>query len=55
MGVKELFTQKLTVVNIGIQLFSDTLREQGVTAIHVNWRPPAGGDKELAKLLEKIK
>jgi hypothetical protein len=53
--IKQLFSQNLKVINVGIELFSESLKKQGVTAVHVIWKPPAGGDRELAKLLEKIK
>lgn len=42
------------VINIGAKTFHDSLREQGVAVIHVEWRPPAGGDMNLAELLEKL-
>jgi len=53
--MKPLFSQSLKVINLGIELFSESLKKQGVTVVHVIWKPPAGGDRELAKLLEKIK
>ena len=46
--------KELSVVNIGLELFSKTLSKQRVPNIHVAWRPPAGGDKEVALLLEKF-
>jgi hypothetical protein len=55
MAIKKLFEKRLTVINIGLELFNDTLKKQGVKTLHVNWRPPAGGDKKLAQLLEKVK
>lgn len=54
MNAKELFGQELVVINIGTELFAEALKEQGVKTAHVDWRPPAGGDKELAKLLEDL-
>ena len=42
------------VVNIGLRSFADDLRERDVAVIHVEWSPPAGGDDELAALLEKL-
>ena len=45
---------KIKVINIGVKTFYDSLKEQGVEVIHVDWRPPAGGDKELLKLLEML-
>ena len=53
-NTKKLINAELKVINIGAKTFYDSLREQGVNAIHVDWRPPAGGDLDLAKLLEKL-
>ncbi len=50
--VNELFKDKLHVANIGIENFTLTLQEQKVSNVHVDWTPPAGGDEELAKMLE---
>jgi len=53
-GTKKLLDAELKVINIGAKIFYDSLREQGVKVIHVDWRPPAKGDPDLAKLLEKL-
>ena len=55
MGDKEnLFDVKLKVINIGIEMFADDLETQNVQVLHVNWHPPAGGDLEMLRLLEKL-
>jgi len=51
---KNILTEKLKVVNIGISTFADDLRSQNVEVVHVDWKPPAGGDLEMLKLLEKL-
>ena len=51
---KTILPAELKVVNIGISTFADDLRSQHVEVIHVDWRPPAGGDVEMLKLLEKL-
>ncbi len=51
---KELFKSKLKVVNVGVEHFAEALRAQGVEVEQVDWRPPAGGDKELGELLSKL-
>ena len=43
--LNELFQKKLHVVNFGIEAFYDDLAAQGVPAVHVDWKPVAGGDK----------
>ena len=45
---------ELKVVNIGIATFADDLESQGVRVARVDWKPPAGGDLEMLKLLEKL-
>jgi FdrA protein len=51
---KNILTETLKVVNIGISTFADDLRSQNVDVVHVDWKPPAGGDIEMLKLLEKL-
>ena len=51
---EKLFGAELKVINIGAQTFYDSLKEQGVTVIQVDWHPPAGGDPDLVKLLDKL-
>ena len=51
----ERFLQSpLIVIAMGLRDFAESLREQGVEVAQVDWTPPAGGDKELADLLEKL-
>jgi len=42
---------RMTVVNIGAEIFAEALEEQGVEVVRVAWRPPAGNIDALAKLL----
>ena len=46
--------KKIVVINIGLELFADTLEDQDIDVINVDWRPPAGGDKKMAELLNKL-
>jgi hypothetical protein len=51
----ERFVQSpLIVIAMGLRGFAESLREQGVEVVQVDWTPPAGGDEELADLLEKL-
>jgi FdrA protein len=43
------------VINIGLDLFVPPLKAHGVPVIHVDWRPPAGGDARLASLLDRLR
>lgn len=49
-----IFASELKVVNIGIPTFADDLESQGVAVVKVDWKPPAGGDAEMAGILEKL-
>jgi len=46
---------RLKIVNIGLEWFYHELKRQGAEVVHVKWRPPAGGDKEIIELLRRIK
>ncbi len=50
----DLFGAPLVAVNLGVETFYHSLREQGVAAVHVDWRPPAGGDERLLSLLDRL-
>ena len=52
--LNELFTTSLHVVNFGIESFYDDLASQKVDAVHVDWKPVAGGDKAAAANLRKL-
>lgn len=45
---------EVSVINVGLPLFADALREQGVPVQPVDWRIPAGGDLELVAALEEL-
>ena len=42
-------------INVGLESFADSLRAQGAEVVHVDWRPPAGGDDRLANLLTRLR
>jgi FdrA protein len=45
----------LTAINVGLESFYVSLKAQGANAVHVDWRPPAGGNEKLASILAKMK
>lgn len=51
---KDIFTQPLVVINIGLVNFASNLEAQGVEVIKVDWKPPAGGDHELINILDEL-
>ena len=52
--LNQFFKENIKVINIGIPSFAEDLTKQGVINIHVDWRPPAGGNKKVQALLEKV-
>ena len=52
--VNRLFTQELTVINMGLTSFAEDLEKEGVRVLRMDWRPPAGGDMRLIELLERV-
>ena len=51
MGTSVLFGSEVRVVNVGLDLFADAVRAQDHPVAEVEWRPPAGGDAALVRLL----
>ncbi len=54
-GEDSLLAGTPRVVNVGLALFAESLRAQHVPVIDVDWRPPAGGDREMIDLLERLR
>ena len=52
--VDELLHEPLVVINLGIKKFTESLEEQKVEAVQVDWLPPAGGDKAMTDLLDQL-
>jgi FdrA protein len=52
--IDDLFKGDLVVINVGPKVFGDAVRNQGAEVIQVDWKPTAGGDKEMIKILEAL-
>lgn len=52
--INDLFKQKVSAINLGAETFKYDLTMQGVDAVHVAWKPPAGGNTALLEALEKV-
>ncbi len=48
-------TQSLSAINVGLESFTESLVSQEAAVIHVNWKPPAGGNEKLMGILERMK
>ena len=46
-GMSVTLPESVAVVNVGLPLFADAVRDQGRPVEQVDWRIPAGGDPEL--------
>ena len=52
--IEKILSGHLIVINIGLKGFAESLAEQEVDVVQVDWTPPAGGDQELIDLLENL-
>jgi FdrA protein len=51
----ESLNQPLAAINVGLESFYESMTLQGAKTVHVEWRPPAGGNEKLASLLARMK
>ena len=49
-----LLDEPVIAINIGLKKFSESLDDQSVQVVQVDWTPPAGGDKEMIELLDEL-
>ncbi len=52
--ILKLFKSELKVINIGLEFFYKSLKDQNVEAVHVVWQPPPKIEKDLQDILDKI-
>jgi hypothetical protein len=45
------FAEPLRVISVGIEMFAEDLKAEGVEVVHLDWRPPTGGNPRLTTLL----
>jgi hypothetical protein len=50
----DLLKSEVAVVNVGAEFFADAIKRQGRTVQHVDWKPPCGGDPEIAGILDRL-
>lgn len=51
---RRLFNTQLKVVNVGIKLFFEELKRQGVKTVQVNYQPRPRLEKELEEKLAEL-
>ena len=44
-----------SAINAGLESFAASLAAQGAGVVHVDWRPPAGGNEKLMGILARLK
>lgn len=49
------FGDGLAAINVGLESFYDSLKDQGAASVHVDWRPPAGGNEAMMAILAKMR
>ncbi len=52
--INKLFNSELSVINMGLETFAENLKDTGTDTVQVDWKPPAGGDKEIMRALTAI-
>ncbi len=52
--IKKILSGQLVVINVGLRGFAESLEDQEVDVVQVDWTPPAGGDQEMIDLLENL-
>ncbi len=50
----DLFSGAIVAINVGARDFGESLAQQGVQVVFVDWAPPAGGDQEMIDLLDRL-
>lgn len=49
-----ILNEEINIINIGLEGFAEDQKTEGVAVVHVDWRPPTGGDQRLAALLANL-
>ncbi len=49
-----LLGEKPVIINIGLAVFEDSLRQQGAEVVAVRWRPPRKASADIAALLDRL-
>ena len=50
----KLHNKELNISNVGLRTFSENIQASGGSSTHVDWQPPAGGDRELGSKLADL-
>lgn len=53
-AVTELLNTKPRIINVGLQSFNESITDYGGKSVQFNWRPKAGGNKKMIKILSAL-
>lgn len=53
-NINKLFNSEMSVINVGLESFASTLKEQGVTVVNVDWKPHIFGSNQVLAMCEEI-
>lgn len=53
-AIMDLITTKPRVINVGLQSFNESIQQYGGVSKQFNWKPRAGGNKKIIKLLTAL-
>lgn len=51
---QDLLQDRPVFLNLGVRDFAESLRAAGYDVVQVDWSPPAGGDLQVAALLDDL-
>jgi hypothetical protein len=54
MAPNGLLERGVRAINVGLAGFADPIRDAGAPVVHLDWRPPAAGDRDLGLLLASL-
>lgn len=54
-AMRELISTKPRIINVGLKSFSETLESFPCEVVQYDWKPVAGGDVELIKILDYLR
>ena len=52
--VVDLFSQPLSAINVGAEMFADDIKAQGAPVTHLDWTPPGGGRPDVIAVLTAL-
>jgi hypothetical protein len=53
-SLNDFLSRGPVAINLGVEDFAASLKSQGAEVVQVDWAPPAGGDREMIELLDKL-